>query len=215
MRVLAVLVLLAAPMLANTAVVVRAIESPSDVVFQLEAGSSLLVDPSALDRTAPLTGIGGVNPASGELIFFPGPTQSPGIAVDYYANLTIDGPIQLGTGRTTAATEATGGVFILLQFAVPGGVVQELVLPAGYQSGTLLEPATMVFQDASFASLGIEPGIYEWTVESGRSPGELLIDSIRLIAIPIPAAGWLLSSALGLLCWLNRKSRSAAVVELP
>ena len=65
-----------------------------------------------------------------------------------------------------------------------------LVVPQGYVSGSPLSD-TSTYNNATFASLGVTPGIYEWTWGTGANQN-LTLDAV---APAVPDAG----STLGLL----------------
>jgi hypothetical protein len=69
-------------------------------------------------------------------------------------------------------------------------------VPNGYASGSALS-GSLIFQEASFASLGIDPGSYVYELEG--SPDRVTLRFGNSVApIPVPAALPLLLGALGL-----------------
>ena len=82
-------------------------------------------------------------------------------------------------------------------------------MPQGYLTGNPLS-ATFTFNNATFASLGITPGIYTWTWGTGAHA-----DSFTLFAgvpVPIPdteSSLSLLLMATGLVLSAARKRRAA------
>lgn len=96
---------------------------------------------------------------------------------DNYTGLT--GPTNFGSGGTTAATTIVGG----------GGFVginraTLLAVPFGYVSNNPLLSNMETWDDASFSSLGVTPGIYTWTWGT-----EVHADSFTLQAVPAPLIG--------------------------
>jgi hypothetical protein len=65
-----------------------------------------------------------------------------------------------------------------------------LILPVGYVSGTALSD-TSTYNSASFSSLGVTPGIYEWTWGTGANQNFTL----DAVAPAVPDSG----STFGLL----------------
>jgi len=90
--------------------------------------------------------------------------------------------------------------------AIQGFLGGFLLLPQGYVSGAALSDS-MTFNSATFASLGVTPGTYEWTWGTGMNA-----DSFTLQIGPagVPDAGSTLSllgfASLGLVA-LRRKLR--------
>ena len=171
---------------ANAAVVVTVLESDGNVIFSMEGsldlsgltlGSELQVDTGGL-----------VSPEDG---FF-GWTQSDlstGTWDVYIGD--IDYPEVFGTGGATETGVSSGDNFGLSP--IEGFALR---LPANYVSGDPLSGG-MIFEDATLESLGMEPGMYVWTLPA---------DTVTLdVVIPVPAAVWLFGSALGMLGWLKRR----------
>jgi hypothetical protein len=109
-----------------------------------------------------------------------GPTTS---SVSIYRG--ISGPTSFGSGGNTVANSGTGD-FVGIQ-----GVSGMLVVPVGYVSGTLLSD-TSTYNSATFSTLGVTPGTYEWTWGTGANQNFTL----NAIAPAVPDSG----STFGLLC---------------
>jgi hypothetical protein len=141
-------------------------------------------------------GIGGLTEA-GIAPSFPSVTLStspPSLA--RYTGLT--GPADFGPGGETVTPNSSGPPVALTASL-------QLFVPFGYDSGTLLGPSQAIFDDATLASLGITPGLYEWTwgdapdqsftIGVAQAPGE----------IPLPAALPLFLGGLGMLVLAGRR----------
>ena len=95
----------------------------------------------------------GVVPFSG--VISTGPFAS---MIDVYQGFT--GPTDFGSGAGALPNTASG------DFVGISGVGLGLFVPLNYISGTALSDS-MTFNNATFASLGVTPGTYEWTWGSG------------------------------------------------
>lgn len=99
--------------------------------------------------------------------------SSPGSQAAIYSGLS--GPTSFGTGGVTFASSATGDpVGLFGGFAV--------VVPIGYVSGTALSD-TSTYNNQTFSSLGVTPGIYEWTWGNGADQNFTL----KIVATTVPA----------------------------
>jgi hypothetical protein len=81
------------------------------------------------------------------------------VHVDIY--LGMFGPMSLGSGGTTNASSSSGDLVGITNFSV-----SELAVPSGYISESPLSD-TATYDNATFASLGVTPGVYEWTWGTG------------------------------------------------
>jgi hypothetical protein len=88
------------------------------------------------------------------LLFF-GPPELPSRVADVY-ELT-SGPTMFGPGLIAFPDSAAGDIFGL------NGSIFKLGVPQGYVSGGALS-ATATWTGATFASLGMTPGVYTWTL---------------------------------------------------
>lgn len=95
--------------------------------------------------------------------------------VTFYSGL--GGPSTIGSGGFTFATSSTGTAFYILG---NGGL---LGVPTGYVSGAPLD-ATTTFGGQTFASLGVTPGTYNYTV-----PNDTITLNVGALvaAVPEPA----------------------------
>ena len=78
--------------------------------------------------------------------------------VTFYIGFT--GPTSFGSGSISIASTGSG------DFVGIDGFQQQLFVPQGYVSGTALSD-NAIYDNATFASLGVIPGTYEWTWGTG------------------------------------------------
>lgn len=76
-----------------------------------------------------------------------------------------------------------------------------LMVPQGYRSGSLLY-GSMTFSDSTFESLGLTPGIYEWTWGNAASG---TFDSVQLVVVPEPSPSALAAVGVAALLVLRRR----------
>jgi hypothetical protein len=169
-----------------------ATESPAAVLFAFEETGGNVVGTLSgslnLIGNAPWGQFGGVSqvvPSSG----FLGSSLSPISAnTDAY---TATGPQGFGSGGLTRGL-GFGDPFMIT--SLPG--TRFIGVPNGYASGSALS-GSLVFQEASFATLGVDPGSYVYRLEGSPDTVTLRFgDSVA--PIPVPAALPLLLGALGL-----------------
>jgi hypothetical protein len=89
-----------------------------------------------------------------------GPTGSP--ADDVYSG-AFSGPSFFGSGSFTFASSGSGDLVGII-----GPSPFTLIVPQGYLSGTALSD-TAAYYNATFSSLGVTPGTYEWTWGTGAN----------------------------------------------
>lgn len=172
--VLAAAIVLLAPCVAQaTPYVVKLTQQGNNVVAV--GSGSIDVTGLTLYRTVGSTGSGLIpNQAEVDL----GPAAAP---LDFYTGFA--GPTSFGSGSETDATSGTG---------VPTGIVGSasafgevgLALPFGYVSDTALSNSA-IWDNASFASLGVTPGIYTWTWGTATDQS-FTLDAFT--SVPEPAA---------------------------
>ena len=137
----------------------------------------------------------GVNPSFGVFNTAGGP-------VALYSG--VSGPTSFGSVGFFESADSSSGNPVAIQ-----GAFGRLAVPQGYLTGNPLS-ATFTFNNATFASLGITPGIYTWTWGTGAHA-----DSFTLFAgvpVPTPDTGSSLSlllMATGLVLSAARKRRAA------
>lgn len=106
-------------------------------------------------------------------------------AMDVYTGM-VTGPSSFGTGSGYEATYTATGSAIIFDATGYNRGVPELILPTGYASGTSLSNTT-IWDNASFASLGVTPDTYLWTWGTGADQSFTLVVS-NAISVPEPAA---------------------------
>jgi hypothetical protein len=110
-----------------------------------------------------LTGLFGGGPASDQARLYPGGAQIlTGSSPDslYFGNLA--GPLHFGSGGPLQLATSGAGDLV--------GIEEEsfLLVPQGYVSGTALS-STATWDNATFSSLGVDPGTYEWAWGNGEN----------------------------------------------
>jgi hypothetical protein len=110
-------------------------------------------------------------------------TGLSGFSVDKY--LGFSGPGSFGSGPDTVANSGSGDL-------VGISLALGLYVPQSYVSGTPLSDSA-TYDNATFSSLGVTPGTYEWTWGTGQN------QNLTLIAVPEPRVGPLLGAGLLLL----------------
>lgn len=160
--------MLLAPAAANaTPYVVKVTQQGSNVVMTAGGAFDLtgLTSLGLYSTTAPV-----INPVYATLYLG---SQNGLTTVDAYTGFT--GPTAFGSGGSAYATNSTGDdVYIDAPDAF-------FAVPTGYQSGNLLSN-TNIWDNATFASLGMTPGTYVWTWGSGAEQSFTLN-----VAVPEPA----------------------------
>ena len=101
----------------------------------------------------------------------------PSTPINVYTGLT--GPSSFGSGSFEDANSGSGSLVGVAGSLAP---FQILGVPVGYVSGSSLRTSTDTWDDATFASLGVTPGIYTWTWGSGEDA-----DSFKLVVAGPPA----------------------------
>jgi hypothetical protein len=94
-------------------------------------------------------------------VIITGPPPPALITGDVYVGLS--GPSNFGTGDGTNASSGSGDLVGIVGF---GPIT--LLVPLGYVSGTALSD-TSTYDNATFSSLGVTPGTYEWTWGNGAN----------------------------------------------
>ena len=115
-------------------------------------------------------------------------------------NGAISGPSNFGSGGQVAATSVLLGGVVGLIYADG-----QIFVPNGYVSDTALAE-TNIFDNATFASLGLTPGIYKWTWGEGADQSF----TIAIDATPLPAALPLFATGAGVIGLLARRRKKRA-----
>lgn len=121
---------------------------------------------------------------------------------ELFNGYALDQSDTFGTGFITFTVESTGS-----NFAINTATAVSVFLPTTYVSGTPLE-GTMTFAGASFSTLSIVPGVYNYDV-TGSS--ETVTLSFEAAVVPLPAGVFTLLGALGLGAVIGRRRRPAQV----
>ena len=103
----------------------------------------------------------GIEPVLGLIATGPFATRTDG-----YQGFT--GPTNFGSGLVSSPNTASG------DFVEMSAVGLQLFVPLNYVSGAALSDS-MTFNDATFATLGVTPGIYEWTWGPGANQNFTLV----------------------------------------
>ena len=141
--------------------------------------------------TIDLTGLNLISPAPASSIVVPSLGiiilgTSPG-TVDAYTGVT--GPSSFGSFVETLSTSSTGDLVGI------AGIAGELAVPTGYVSGSALSD-TATWDNATFASLGLTPGIYTWSWGPAVGDDTFVVD-IEAVPEP-PMVAVLMAGLLGL-----------------
>jgi hypothetical protein len=141
-----------------------------------------------------------IRPKTGDIVV------ASGIAA---ASTGITGPLSFGTGDLTFASSSSGGAVAMSGsgdlIGAPG-----IGVPDGYMSGSALSD-TSTYNNATFSSLGVTPGTYEWTWGTGGANQNFTLQIGPAAAVPEPASVLLLAGALvGFVTLLGVGSRAAA-----
>lgn len=133
-----------------------------------------------------------VNPIPADIITGPPPSLNRQTFADLYVGAEFHGPTNIGNGFTRTSATSGSGDLVGLVVDPPGGY--GLLVPQGYVSGTALFD-TATYENATFSSLGLTPGTYEWTWGAGANQNFTL----NIGATTVPDAGstfMLLSGAI-------------------
>ena len=165
------------------------------------------IDLTGLGRMMPSgTANAQIAPTLGRIVTGPVEPEA-GTAFDRYTPRTgLTGPSSFGSGPSGTANSGSGD---LVGVIAGDPAVFELAVPVGYLSGNPLSD-TSIYVNATFASLGVTPGTYEWTWGSGANQN-FTLQIGPAAAVPEPPSLLLLAGALvGLVTLLGAGSRPAA-----
>jgi hypothetical protein len=167
----------------HAASIIIAVESGGDVVVTSAAGGSL--DLAGLTFSGQNNRGAAIWPSGGLVAI------GDNALTDDYSG-AISGPSDFGVGGFFGAPPSVSGPYL--------GIATGLQVSEGYVSGSILDVSSAVWASQTFATLGMTPGTYVWTLPSADT---VTLDIVS--TVPIPAAVWLFGSALGLLGWMRRK----------
>src|SRR5262249_5108765 len=129
----------------------------------------------------------------------------------YFNARSAGNPTNIGPGNNTTSPSSVGGDSVVgiqgnngtLLLPRPGGV-------NFYVSGTFVT-STATWMDASFASLGITPGTYQWTWGGGGPSTNQSFTIVANVAGPSVGAGLpgLIAACGGLFAWWRRRQKTA------
>jgi hypothetical protein len=137
-----------------------------------------------------------------------------GTSVDTYSG-TFSGPPGgiggPGFGPGTGLFEVASGTGNFVSFSLTFHAVHVF---HGYVSDDPLGTSTDTWDNATFASLGLTPGTYEWTWGTTDADQSFTIDIAAPTTTPLPAALPLFASGLGVMGFLakRRKRKSGAAI---
>jgi hypothetical protein len=134
--------------------------------------------------------LAGIGPSSATITT--GPTLG---SADVYFGI-ISGPTSFGSGQNTSASSGSGDAV----GRVEAGPFDLILVPTGYVSGNALSDSS-TYNNATFASLGVTPGIYEWTWGTGAN------QNFTLAVTTVPDSGSTISLVVMALTWLFGVSR--------
>jgi hypothetical protein len=160
------------------------------IVTMTQAGSNVVATGGgAIDLTGLTLGTGPpirlpslLNPEIGQIVLEPSLARPD----DLYGG-SFSGPANFGTGGLAFASGGSGDPVMFFRSA------STLLVPVGYISNTPLSDSA-TWDHATFSSLGVTPGTYEWTWGSGSNQ-KFVLDVVPEPSLFVPVAatllGWL------------------------
>lgn len=115
------------------------------------------------------------------------------------------GPFSFGSGTAAFPSSSTGDPVSLEDFGL------FIDVPQGYLSGASLN-GTATFASTTLGALGVKPGTYTWTWNSGANSFVIVVPSFR--GVPEPATWALMLAGVGLLGASLRTARARAPARL-
>ena len=101
--------------------------------------------------------------------------------IDIYVGQSIIAPASIGTSTMFVPSDGGSGHFFGASHFLGGMQQPAIAVPRGYATGTSLS-GTSFFLGESFSTLGITPGVYQWTWGVGADA-----DSLTFQAVPEPS----------------------------
>lgn len=148
------------------------IETVQEVGTSVVATGSGTIDTTDLSATGVGTYPTYMAPYSGTIIT--GPTGNN--QVQPYVG--ISGPANFGQGGNSFPTTGTGDLAGILY-------ADNVIVPVGYSSGSPLAD-TATYNGASFSSMGVTPGTYQWTWGAGTDADSF---TLQIGTVPAPVIG--------------------------
>lgn len=187
---------------AEAGYVVDLTEQGSDVV----ATGGGVIDLTGLSFGGSVQLVGAIVPNKGRIWI--GQSSFAAAWADQYDGFT--GPTSFGDGGYNASVHGTGSGDAL---GIDGAFLD---VPLGYHSGNPLS-SMEIYQNQTFASLGVTPGTYEWTWGTGPDQNFTLVIGRAVTAVP-EASTWVMTglgfAGLGFMGYAGsaRRRRSAPAV---
>jgi hypothetical protein len=122
----------------------------------------------------------GINPEGGAI-----DTGTGGPAVEYDVYTGFTGPTSFGSALNTVASSGSGDLVGIYGGGGYYGPTPQLDVPFPYVSGAPLSD-TATYDNATFTSLGVTPGTYEWTWGSGADADSF---TLQIGTVPAPLIG--------------------------
>jgi PEP-CTERM motif len=158
---------------ANAAVIINIVQQGNDVI--MSGGGTL--DLFLVDGSLPAATEASVHGNDGIALLGPLGGQFTG-SIDFTQGVLLTGPTSFGNGTLPIEpTSGSGDLFGILGFR------SELIVPTGYVSGESLS-ATDTFANQTLSSLGLTPGTYVYTYDTGLAADSL---TVQIGAVPEPS----------------------------